>query len=203
MHGARRVSASPRPGRRPLSPINLAPPSPLSCSRVPLTDPAASLAPFHQNNRIRLVRDTKVEHAATFVIAREDHTVGNALRGALAADPDVVFSGYRIPHPLEHVMHVRVATSGAKPPRASVSKALDDLADEVADVRAKFLEAGVSAGGVGLGTHLGGGGGGGMGGGMMGGPGGDMGGGGLPPPPGGYGGGGGGGGDPYGYGGGY
>ena len=137
-----------------------------------------------------------MEHAATFVIAREDHTVGNALRGALAADPDVVFSGYRIPHPLEHVMHVRVATTGARPPRAAVSKALDDLADEVADVRGKFLEAGLGAGGVGLGAHTGRGGGGAgpeVGGGMeMGGAGG-----GLPPPPG-YGGGGGV--DPYGYG---
>jgi DNA-directed RNA polymerase subunit L len=149
--------------------------------------------------RIRCVRDTKVEHAATFVIAREDHTVGCALRGALAADADVVFAGYRIPHPLEHAMHVRVATTGVRTPREAVSKALDDLADEVVDVRAKFLEAGERAGGAGLASHLmGGGGPGGAGGGGM-----EM--GGMPPPPGGeYGGGGGA--DPWGsgaYGGGY
>ena len=163
---------------------------------------------FFLLGRIRLVRDTKVENAATFIIAREDHTVGNALRGALAADADVVFAGYRIPHPLEHVMHVRVATSGrdgARGPRGAVSKALDDLADEVGDVRAKFLEAGAAAGGVGLAQA--GGGGRGMGGGGMGGmPGGGMGdmmGGGLPPPQQGGFGGGGGGGDPYGGGYGY
>ena len=30
--------------------------------------------------RIEHVKDTKVEHAATFIIQREDHTVGNAVR---------------------------------------------------------------------------------------------------------------------------
>ena len=184
--------------------------SSFSCCRRSTHPPAPSQPRpfFFLLGRIRLVRDTKVENAATFIIAREDHTVGNALRGALAADADVVFAGYRIPHPLEHVMHVRVATSGrdgARGPRGAVSKALDDLADEVGDVRAKFLEAGAAAGGVGLAQA--GGGGGGMGGGGMGGmPGGGMGdmmGGGLPPPQQGGFGGGGGGGDPYGGGYGY
>ena len=57
-------------------------------------------------------KDTKVKDAATFIIQREDHTLGNVIRHKLLEDQDVIFAAYRIPHPLEHVMHLRVQTNG-------------------------------------------------------------------------------------------
>ena len=53
---------------------------------------------------------------ATLTIREEDHTLGNALRHHLLKDKSVKFSGYKRPHPLEHLIEVRVQTNGEKPP---------------------------------------------------------------------------------------
>lgn len=56
--------------------------------------------------------DTKLEHAGTFTFRSEDHTIGNLLRMQLHRDKAVVFAGYRIPHPLEAKMVVKIQVSG-------------------------------------------------------------------------------------------
>ena len=63
----------------------------------------------------------------TFLIEREDHTLGNALRYIMAKrfdislhldliltllSLDVEFCGYSVPHPTEHRMNIRVQTTG-------------------------------------------------------------------------------------------
>ena len=52
--------------------------------------------------------------AGTFIIAKEDHTIGNLLRMQLLRDPSVRFAGYRMPHPLVFDCHVRVETMDSK-----------------------------------------------------------------------------------------
>jgi len=120
--------------------------------------------------RIAHARDTRVEHAATLTIQREDHTVGNLLRCALLKDREVTFAGYKIPHPLEYRMLVKVQTRGRRSPKQVSARALEALADEAAEGRRAFeAEAarmrGDSGGGVGVGGGGGFGGGGGGGGG--------------------------------------
>lgn len=84
--------------------------------------------------------DTKVANAGSFIIQREDHTVGNLVRMQLHRDKNVVFAGYRIPHPLEYQMVVKVQTNGKKTPIAAVQGALEDLGNEVGDIRTKFQQ---------------------------------------------------------------
>ncbi len=50
---------------------------------------------------------------ATFTIESEDHTLGNALRYVLNANPAVSLCGYSVPHPMERKVNVRVQTTGA------------------------------------------------------------------------------------------
>lgn len=85
-------------------------------------------------------RDTKVPNAGTFTVQREDHTVGNLLRMQLHRDKTVVFSGYKIPHPLEYRMLIKVQTNGKKTPIGVLGDALQDLSAEVQDIREKFQE---------------------------------------------------------------
>lgn len=47
---------------------------------------------------------------ATFVIAEEDHTLGNALRYLIARNRDTEFVGYSQPHWSEFKIHMRVQT---------------------------------------------------------------------------------------------
>eukprot|EP00884_Botryococcus_braunii_P000276 jgi/Botrbrau1/10249/Bobra.0140s0006.1 len=90
--------------------------------------------------KIDYQKDTKVMNAATFTIQREDHTLGNLIRMQLHRDKEVTFAGYRIPHPLEYRMLVKVQTRGVKEPKDVMITALADLADEIADLRQKFQE---------------------------------------------------------------
>ncbi|MQM17666.1 hypothetical protein Taro_050642 [Colocasia esculenta] len=61
--------------------------------------------------KVSYERDTKIINAATFTVEREDHTVGNILRMQLHRDPNVLFAGYKLPHPLQYKILVRVRAS--------------------------------------------------------------------------------------------
>jgi DNA-directed RNA polymerase II subunit RPB11 len=82
--------------------------------------------------------DTKLKNAGHYVIRLEDHTVGNLLRQQLHSDEAVVFAGYRIPHPLDPLMVVRVQTTEAKTPQGAMAHALMDLKNEIAELKSSL-----------------------------------------------------------------
>lgn len=89
--------------------------------------------------KVAFAKDSKMPNAGTFTIVQEDHTTGNLVRCRLLADNEVVFAGYRIPHPLENKMLLMVQTTNEKlSPQKAVDRALEGLAAEVQDVRASF-----------------------------------------------------------------
>ncbi|XP_070679122.1 DNA-directed RNA polymerases II, IV and V subunit 11 isoform X2 [Malus domestica] len=57
--------------------------------------------------KVSYERDTKIINAASFTIEREDHTIGNILRMQLHRDENVLFAGYKLPHPLQYKIIVR------------------------------------------------------------------------------------------------
>jgi DNA-directed RNA polymerase II subunit RPB11 len=57
----------------------------------------------------------------------------------LLQEPQVIFAGYKIPHPLEHNVIIRVQTTNETKPEAMVAKALNDLITEVGYLRTKFM----------------------------------------------------------------
>ena len=75
--------------------------------------------------------DPGIRNAGTFVFVKEDHTLGNLLRGQLLADLKNVFAGYIIPHPLKHEMHVKIQTEGGDyTPEESMKHAIASLQQE-------------------------------------------------------------------------
>jgi len=64
--------------------------------------------------------------------------MGNMLRMQLHEDRSIVFAGYRIPHPLEAKMVVKVQTNGSKTPIQAMEHALDDLRSEVITIQTAF-----------------------------------------------------------------
>ncbi|CAG8440703.1 10415_t:CDS:2 [Funneliformis caledonium] len=92
------------------------------------------------SQKMKITPDTKVQNAATFEILREDHTMGNVIRHKLLQEPQVIFAGYKVPHPLEHNVIIRVQTTNETKPEAMVAKALNDLITEVGYLRTKFME---------------------------------------------------------------
>jgi len=64
--------------------------------------------------RLTYQPDSKKPNAGTFVMKKEDHTIGNLLRMQMLRDPGVRYAGYRLPHPLIMECHVRVETMDSK-----------------------------------------------------------------------------------------
>lgn len=92
--------------------------------------------------KVTVTPDTRVPNAATLVIEREDHTLGNMLRMQLLENPEVTFGGYRVQHPLEPAIQVKVQTKSENPgPTQAVDQALSTLEKELEVIEKRFNEA--------------------------------------------------------------
>ena len=92
-----------------------------------------------EENRLAYIPDSKKPNAGTFVLAKEDHTLGNLIRLQLLRDSSVRFAGYRIPHPLIFECHVRVETMDSKlTPTNVFDAALSDLQIETEHLSRKW-----------------------------------------------------------------
>ncbi|VDM17274.1 unnamed protein product [Hydatigera taeniaeformis] len=83
-------------------------------------------------------KDTHVPHAAIFTLNREDHTLGNMITRQLLKDPRVLFAGYKVPHPLEHRIVIRVQTTSTVTPLEVFSSAIKDLISEISNIEEQF-----------------------------------------------------------------
>ena len=63
---------------------------------------------FEGEKKITKEQDTKVPNASIFTINKEDHTLGNLIRCQLLKDPNVLFAGYKNPHPHENKIILRI-----------------------------------------------------------------------------------------------
>jgi DNA-directed RNA polymerase II subunit RPB11 len=81
--------------------------------------------------RISYEKDTKVPNSGTFTIQKEDHTLGSLLSSHLLQNPNVLFAGYKKPHPLEHHILVRIQTVPETDPVTVFMSTLEQLRDDV------------------------------------------------------------------------
>jgi len=80
--------------------------------------------------KITYTTDEKSPNTGTIRILKEDHTLGNLLRMQLLRDSNVIFAGYRNPHPLEHVIEVKIQTTEESSPKEAMVHAIDALRKE-------------------------------------------------------------------------
>ena len=85
---------------------------------------------FEGEKKITREQDTKVPNAAVFTINKEDHTVGNMVRQQLLKDPNVLFAGYKNPHPMENKVVLRIQTTSDYAPNDALMNAITDLISE-------------------------------------------------------------------------
>lgn len=89
-------------------------------------------------NKVEFVEDTKIPNAGTFTIYLENHTLGNLMRMQLLKDRDVRFAGYRMPHPLENKIEIKVQTNGEKRPTEAFTKAIDGINEDIKSTLKEF-----------------------------------------------------------------
>jgi DNA-directed RNA polymerase II subunit RPB11 len=82
---------------------------------------------------------TKMPNSMVLHLHMEDHTVGELLRIGLLTRKDVKFAGYRVLHPLDHKVEVRVQTVSDKAaPGKVICETLNELSSEVGKLLARL-----------------------------------------------------------------
>lgn len=59
----------------------------------------------------------------------------------LLKDPNVLFAGYKLPHPLEHKFVLRIQTTAEYSPQDAFTHAITDLMSELSLFEERFREA--------------------------------------------------------------
>ena len=95
---------------------------------------------FEGEKKITREQDTKVPNAAVFTINKEDHTLGNMIRQQLLKDPNVLFAGYKNPHPMENKVVLRIQTTSDYAPNDALMNAITDLISELSLFEERFKE---------------------------------------------------------------
>ncbi|CAI9765508.1 unnamed protein product [Fraxinus pennsylvanica] len=88
--------------------------------------------------KVSYERDTKIINAASFTIEREDHTIGNIVRMQLHRDENVLFAGYKLPHPLKYKIIIRIHTTSQSSPMQAYNQAINDLDKELDHLKNAF-----------------------------------------------------------------
>ncbi|KAI0000172.1 RBP11-like subunits of RNA polymerase [Russula compacta] len=87
---------------------------------------------------VEVSEDTKIPNAATIKVVKQDHTLANMIRGQLLSMPQVLFAGYKVPHPLHPYFLVKVQTDGTITPTAALEQACTKLIGTLSSLEAKF-----------------------------------------------------------------
>lgn len=88
--------------------------------------------------RIRSEADEKAANAKLYTMWHEDHTLGNALRMELLRNPEVLFAGYKVPHPLDHMLELRIQTTPKSSPDKALADACNNLQKEADSMLTQF-----------------------------------------------------------------
>ncbi|EPZ33935.1 RBP11-like subunits of RNA polymerase [Rozella allomycis CSF55] len=85
-------------------------------------------------SKVSMQLNSKILNAATFTIRLEDHTLGNLIRSELLKDPDVLFAGYRVPHPLVHNVELKLQVTNKTTPVDAMKKVIRKAIGDVVDL---------------------------------------------------------------------
>jgi DNA-directed RNA polymerase II subunit RPB11 len=80
-----------------------------------------------QISKIEFVKNKENLNYGIFKIQKEDHTIGDLIQKQLLKEPNVLYSGYKQIHPLEHFIVFKIITNGILSPVEIFDKVLKDL----------------------------------------------------------------------------
>lgn len=63
-----------------------------------------------KSEKMQVLTNEKMINSKTIVMNLEDHTIGNLIRMHLLKNKEVKFAGYKVPHPLEPKVEIKVQT---------------------------------------------------------------------------------------------
>lgn len=79
-----------------------------------------------------------VPNTAIFTFNKEDHTLGNLLSQRLLKYEYIVFSAYKVPHPLFATFELRVQTDGTITPKEAIIRCCKDIVQDLHVLNSSF-----------------------------------------------------------------
>ncbi|WVF72136.1 hypothetical protein IAT40_006948 [Kwoniella sp. CBS 6097] len=89
---------------------------------------------------LTITEDPKIPNAATVLLRKQDHTLGNMIRAQLMLDPTVLFAGYKVPHPLENDIIIKIQTDERSNPADALKRACHLLIRQTVHVKQQFVD---------------------------------------------------------------
>lgn len=90
--------------------------------------------------KVEMKLDTRMPNTSIFHFNKEDHTLGNLLRSKLLSNSHVIFSGYKVPHPLFPKFELRVQTDGEITPKEALLATCRDLVNDLSTLSREFTK---------------------------------------------------------------
>lgn len=90
--------------------------------------------------KVEWKEETRVPHTAIFTFNKEDHTLGNLLSQRLLKYDYIVFSAYKVPHPLFATFELRVQTDGTITPKDAIIRACRDIVQDLQRLNDSFQQ---------------------------------------------------------------
>jgi DNA-directed RNA polymerase II subunit RPB11 len=91
---------------------------------------------FEADYKIKI--EEKENNFVQFELLKEDHTIGNAIQTELLENKNVIFSGYRIPHPLKPYLHIKIKTTAQSTPQNELQKSITSLQKKIETIKKSF-----------------------------------------------------------------
>ncbi|KAF7836056.1 DNA-directed RNA polymerases II, IV and V subunit 11 [Senna tora] len=88
--------------------------------------------------KVSYEKDTRLSETGRFTLEKEDHTLGNVLRMQVHRDPNVLFAGYKVSHPLQNKVELRIQTTIQSSPVQAYNQAINDLDKELDHMKNAF-----------------------------------------------------------------
>ncbi|OCF36556.1 DNA-directed RNA polymerase II subunit RPB11 [Kwoniella heveanensis CBS 569] len=89
---------------------------------------------------LTITEDPKIPNAATVLLRKQDHTLGNMIRAQLMLDPTVLFAGYKVPHPLENDIIIKIQTDERSNPADALKRACHLLIRQTVHIKQQFVD---------------------------------------------------------------
>ena len=89
---------------------------------------------INEGHKVEIKKDlfTHNDNSYLFTVYHEDHTIGNLITSQLLTEDRVLFAGYRIEHPLQDMIKIRVTVSdNVDRPGDMFRNAISDLCDNL------------------------------------------------------------------------
>ncbi|KAF2710431.1 RBP11-like subunits of RNA polymerase [Pleomassaria siparia CBS 279.74] len=88
--------------------------------------------------KVEMKDETKTPNTCVFTFNKEDHTLGNMLSQRLHKYDFIIFSAYKVPHPLFATFELRVTTDGTKTPKEAVILCCQDIVKDLDQLNRSF-----------------------------------------------------------------